>query len=301
MVGESLNDLNAFLLVARARSFTKAAAQMGISQPALSRIIRKLEARLGVQLLTRSTRSVAPTDAGLRLIETVEPHFDGIEAGVAELRELGGRPAGSLRITSLEHASKTVLAPALCQLMSDYPEINVEISNHYGLVDIVAERFDAGIRLGEQLAKDMISLRIGPDFRLMVVGAPSYLARRGRPRTPHDLIHHRRIDLRLPTSGGMWSWPFSRNGQEIKVRAEGQRVCNNLPLMVDLALGGLGLTCVPEHYVEDELASGQLVQVLDDWCTVERGYHLYYPSRRQMKPAFRLLLDILRGQNAAAS
>jgi DNA-binding transcriptional LysR family regulator len=292
---ESVNDLIAFLTVARERSFTKAAAQMGISQPALSRTIRKLETRLGVQLLTRSTRSVAPTDAGERLIETVGPHFDGIEEGLSEMTALSGKPAGSLRITSVEHASKTILAPAVSQLMDAYPDINVEISDDYGLVDIVAQRYDAGIRLGEQVAKDMIGMRVGPDFRQAVVGAPSYFERRGKPVTPHDLATHTGINLRLPTSGGLWSWPFAKDGREVRVRAEGHLICNTLPLMLEFALAGVGLAHVPEDIVSAEIAQGRLIRVLDDWCPPVTGYHLYYPSRRQPKPAFRLLLELLRG------
>jgi DNA-binding transcriptional LysR family regulator len=291
---DMVNDLIAFVTVARERSFTKAAAQMGISQPALSRTIRKLEARLGVQLLTRSTRSVAPTDAGERLIETIGPHFDGIEAALAETTELSGKPAGSLRITSVEHASTLILAPAVCKLMLAYPDISVEISNDYGLVDIVAQRYDAGIRLGEQVAKDMIGMRVGADFRMAVVGAPSYFRRRNKPRTPHDLTTHTGINLRLPTSGGLWSWPFAKNGREVRVRAEGHMVCNTLPLMVDFALAGVGLAHVPEDVVADEIARGSLIRVLSDWCPLVTGYHIYYPSRRQPKPAFRLLLDLLR-------
>lgn len=291
---DTVNDLVAFLAVARERSFTKAAAQIGVSQPALSRTIRKLEARLGVRLLTRNTRSVSPTDAGERLIETIGPHFDGIEAGLTEMTELSGKPAGALRITSVEHASSVILAPAVCKLMLAYPDISVEISNDYGLVDIVAQRYDAGIRLGEQVAKDMIGVRIGPDFRMAVVGAPSYFERRSKPLTPHDLTAHTGINLRLPTSGGLWSWPFARDGREIRVRAEGHMVCNTVPLMLDFALAGVGLAHVPEDVVEDDIERGRLIRVLDDWCPMVTGYHLYYPSRRQPKPAFRLLLDILR-------
>ncbi|WP_246257950.1 LysR family transcriptional regulator [Pararobbsia alpina] len=291
---DTVTDLIAFLTVARERSFTKAAAQLGVSQPALSRTIRKLEARLGVRLLTRSTRSVAPTDAGERLIETIGPHFDGIETGLNEIRELSGKPAGSLRITSVEHASTVILAPGVCKLMLDYPDISVEISNDYQLVDIVAQRYDAGIRLGEQVAKDMIGVRVGPDFRMAVVGTPSYFKRRAKPLTPHDLTTHTGINLRLPTSGGLWSWPFAKDGREIRVRAEGHVVCNTLPLMLDFALAGVGLAHVPEDVVQADMEQGRLIRVLDDWCPPVTGYHIYYPSRRQPKPAFRLLLDILR-------
>ena len=291
---ETVTDLIAFLTVARERSFTKAAAQMGISQPALSRTIRKLEMRLGVQLLTRSTRSVAPTDAGERLMTTIGPHFDGIEEGLTKMEELSGKPSGTLRITSVEHASKTILAPAVCQLMLEFPSVSVEINDDYGLVDIVAQRFDAGIRLGEQVAKDMIGMRVGPDFRQAVVGSPAYFKRKGKPRTPHDLTSHTGINLRLPTSGGLWPWPFVKHGREVKVRAEGHVVCNTVPLMLELALAGVGLAHVPEDIVAEEIAQGRLVRVLEDWCPPVTGYHIYYPSRRLPKPAFRLLLDKLK-------
>jgi DNA-binding transcriptional LysR family regulator len=291
---ETVTDLIAFLTVARERSFTKAAAQMGISQPALSRTIRKLETRLGVQLLTRSTRSVAPTEAGERLMTTIGPHFEGIEEGLTKMEELSGKPSGTLRITSVEHASRTILAPAVCQLMLEYPNVSVEISDDYGLVDIVAQRFDAGIRLGEQVAKDMIGMRVSPDFRQAVVGSPAYFKRKGKPRTPHDLTSHTGINLRLPTSGGLWSWPFAKHGREVRVRAEGQAVCNTVPLMLEFALGGVGLAHVPEDIVAKEIARGRLVRVLEDWCPPVTGYHIYYPSRRLQKPAFRLLLDKLK-------
>lgn len=291
---DTVNDLVAFLTVARERSFTKAAAQLGTSQPALSRTLRRLEEQLGVQLLTRSTRSVSPTEAGERLLGSIAPHFEGIEAGLADLSELSGKPAGTLRITSVEHASATILAPAVSRLMLDYPEVRVEINNDYGLVDIVEQRYDAGIRLGEQVAKDMIGVRIGPDFRQAVVGSPSYFKRRPKPMTPHDLTAHIGINLRLPTSGGLWSWPFAKEGREIRVRAEGHMVCNTVPLMLDFALAGVGLAHLPEDVVEHHILEGHLVRVLDDWCPTVTGYHLYYPSRRQPKPAFRLLLNLLR-------
>ncbi|WNZ80976.1 LysR family transcriptional regulator [Pseudomonas sp. P105] len=291
---DTVNDLVAFLTVARERSFTKAAAQLGTSQPALSRTLRRLEEQLGVQLLTRSTRSVSPTDAGERLIGSISPHFEGIEAGLADLSELSGKPAGTLRITSVEHASAIILTPAVSRLMLDYPEVGVEINNDYGLVDIVEQRYDAGIRLGEQVAKDMIGVRIGPDFRQAVVGSPSYFERRPKPVTPHDLTAHNGINLRLPTSGGLWSWPFAKEGREVRVRAEGRMVCNTVPLMLDFALAGVGLAHLPEDVVEHHLLGGRLVRVLDDWCPTVTGYHLYYPSRRQPKPAFKLLLDLLR-------
>ncbi len=289
----TVTDLIAFLAVARERNFTRAAAQLGVSQPALSRTIRALEARLGVRLLTRSTRSVAPTEAGERLVQTVGPHFDGIDAGLATLIAMREKPAGSLRITSVEHASDTILAPAVARLLTDYPDIRVEIINDYGLTDIVAERYDAGVRLGEQVAKDMIALRIGPDFQQVLVGAPSYFAQRPRPDTPHDLTAHACINLRLPTSGGLWSWPFVKDGRELKVRAEGPLAFNAISLIVNAALSGLGLAYLPEDVVRQYVATGCLVQVLAYWSPLMTGYHLYYPNR-QPSPAFALLVEALR-------
>lgn len=294
MARETVNDLIAFLAVARERSFTRAAAQLGVSQPALSHTIRTLEARLGLRLLTRTTRSVAPTEAGERLLQTVGPHFDGIEAGLAGLTALREKPAGSLRLTSVEHATDTILAPALAKFLPDYPDIKVEIINDYALKDIVAERYDAGVRLGEQVAKDMIAVRVGPDFRNAVVGAPSYFERRPRPRTPHHLTDHACINLRLPTSGGLWTWPFAKGGHKLKVRAEGQLVFNTVPLMVNMALAGLGLAYLPEDVVQDHVAGGRLIRVLTDWSAPASGYHLYYPNRRQPTPAFALLVEKLR-------
>jgi DNA-binding transcriptional LysR family regulator len=289
----TVTDLIAFLAVTRERSFTRAAAQLGISQPALSRTIRALEARLGVRLLTRNTRSVAPTEAGERLAQTVGPHFDGIDAGLAVLAAMGAKPAGSLRITSVEHASDTILAPAVARLSTYYPDIQVEIINDYGLTDIVAERYDAGVRLGEQVAKDMIALRIGPDFHQALVGSPAYLARRPKPETPHDLTAHACINLRLPTSGGHWSWPFVKDGRELKVRAEGPLAFNAISLILNTALAGLGLAYLPEDVVQDQVAAGRLVRVLADWSPLMTGYHLYYPNR-QPSPAFALLVEALR-------
>lgn len=293
MAREDLTDLVAFLAVARARNFTRAAAQLGVSQPALSRTIRGLEARLGIRLLTRSTRAVAPTEAGERLLQTIEPHFDGIDAGLAALTVLRDKPAGNLRITSVEHASETILAPAVVRLLAAYPDIRVEIINDYGLTDIVSARFDAGVRLGEQVAKDMIALRIGPDFRQALVGAPSYFARRPRPETPHDLTGHDCINLRLPTSGGFWPWPFVKDGRELKVRAEGPLAFNAIALILNAAVAGLGLAYLPEDVVRDHVTAGRLVRVLADWSPLMTGYHLYYPNR-QPSPAFAMLVEALR-------
>jgi DNA-binding transcriptional LysR family regulator len=293
MARETVTDLIALLAVARERNFTRAAAQLGVSQPALSRTIRALEMRLGVRLLTRSTRAVAPTEAGERLIQTVGPHFDGIGAGLVALTAMREKPAGNLRITSVEHASDTILAPAVTRLVAEYPDIRVEIINDYGLTDIVAARYDAGVRLGEQVAKDMIALRIGPDFRQALVGAPSYFARRPRPTTPHDLINHACINLRLPTSGGLWPWPFVKKGRELKVRTEGPLAFNAIPLILHSVLAGLGLAYLPEDVVQNHVAAGRLVRVLADWSPLVTGYHLYYPNR-QPSPAFSRLVDALR-------
>lgn len=293
MVKESMDDLAAFLMVANSRSFTRAAAQLGISQPALSAKITALEARLGVRLLTRTTRSVSSTEAGERLLRSIGPHFEGIASGLADLSELRDKPSGSLRITSVEHASQAILMPALAQLLPDYPDITVEIINDYGLADIVAERFDAGIRLGEQVAQDMIAVRIGPDFTQWVVGAPAYFERREKPQTPHDLTRHHCIALRLPTSGGAWSWPFIKDGRELKVRPGGQLSFNTVTLQLDSALAGLGLGYLPEDVVSDHVAAGRLVRVLIDWSATMSGYHLYYPSRRQQTGAFSLLVEAL--------
>jgi DNA-binding transcriptional LysR family regulator len=294
MAKEFLDDLAAFLTVAEARSFTRAAAQLGMSQPALSAKITALEERLGVRLLTRTTRSVSTTEAGERLARSIGPHFDGIAAGLADLGESRGKPAGTLRITSVEHASRSILLPALAKVLPDYPDITVEVINDYGLADIVAERFDAGVRLGEQVAQDMIAVRIGPDFEQCVVGAPSYFARHGKPVTPDELTGHQCIALRLPTSGGVWSWPFAKEGRELRVRPAGPLSFNTITLQLDSALAGLGLGNLPEDVVSEHLASGRLVRVLADWSPSMSGYHLYYPSRRQPTAAFSLLVEALK-------
>jgi DNA-binding transcriptional LysR family regulator len=294
MPRESFNDLLAFLAVARERSFTRAAARLGVSQSALSHSVRGLEARLGVRLLTRTTRSVAPTEAGERLLRTVDPRFEEIEMELAALGELREKPAGTIRITAGEHAAEAILWPTLEKLLPDYPDIKVEIVIDYGLTDIVAERYDAGVRLGEQVAKDMIAVRIGPDMRMTVIGAPSYFARRKQPRTPQDLTAHDCINIRLPTYGGLYAWEFEKGGRELRVRVEGQLVFNNIALRLSAALAGFGLAYLPEDQVRTHLAEGRLVRVLADWCPPFPGYHLYYPSRRQPRPAFALLVEALR-------
>ncbi|HEX4302473.1 MAG TPA: LysR family transcriptional regulator [Rhizomicrobium sp.] len=289
-----LNDLVAFLAVAREGSFTRAAAQLGVSQSALSHTIRGLETRLGLRLLNRTTRSVAATEAGERLLRTVGPRLDEIAAELKGIGELRDKPSGTIRITAGEHAAGTVLWPALAKLLPAYPEINVEIVVDYGLTDIVAERYDAGVRSGEQVARDMIAVRIGPDIRTAVVGSPDYFARHPRPKKPQDLTAHRCINLRLPTYGGVYVWEFEKGGREVNVRVEGQLVFNNLALRVEVALAGFGLAYLPESRVAPHLKDGSLVRVLADWCPPYAGYHLYYPSRRQATPAFALVVDALR-------
>ena len=291
---EELADLSAFVTVAEERSFTRAAAKMGTSQSALSYTVRRLETRLGVRLLARTTRSVAPTEAGERLLRTLGPALDRIGSELAALSELRDKPAGTVRITTGEHAAESVLSPALARLLPHYPDIKVEIGIEYGLTDIVTQGYDAGVRLGEQVARDMIAVRIGPDLRMAVVGAPSYFARQPRPKKPQDLTAHDCIRLRLPTYGGLYAWEFEKRGRALKVRVDGQVVFNNIALQLNAAVGGLGLAYLPEDRVQPYLSDGRLIRVLDDWCAPFSGYHLYYPSRRQPAPAFALLVDALR-------
>jgi DNA-binding transcriptional LysR family regulator len=294
MSRSNLNELHSFLAVARERSFTKAAAKLGASQSALSHTIRELEARLGMRLLTRTTRSVAPTEAGERLLRTVGPRFEEIEAELAALTELREKPAGSIRITAGKHPADTILWPALKKFLRRYPDIKVELNIDSGLTDIVTERYDAGVRMGEQVAKDMIAVRIGPDMRMAAVASPSYFARRPRPREPQDLTEHDCINLRLPTYGGLYAWEFEKNGRELKVRVEGQLVFNSTDLSLDAVLSGFGIAYLPEDRVQAHLDKGKLIRVLADWCPPFSGYHLFYPSRRQATPAFALLVDALR-------
>ena len=290
----NLNDLLAFVAVGRERSFTRAAAKLGVSQSALSHTIRGLEARLGMRLLTRTTRSVSPTEAGERLLHTVGPRFEEIEAELEALSELRERPAGTIRINAIDYVADTILWPKLAKLLRAYPDIKAEIIIDYGLTDIVAQRYDAGVRLGEQVAKDMIAVRIGPDLRMAVVAAPSYFRERSEPKTPQDLISHNCINLRLPTYGGLYAWEFAKGNRELKVRVEGQLVFNGTARMLNAALAGFGLAYVPEDLAQPHLARGRLKRVLEDWCPPFSGYHLYYPSRRQPTPAFALLVDALR-------
>jgi DNA-binding transcriptional LysR family regulator len=289
-----LDDLAAFAAVAREQNFTRAAAKLGVSQSALSQTIRTLEARLGLRLLTRTTRSVSPTEVGERLLRSVAPRIDEIQAELAGLSDLRDRPAGTIRISADEHAASMVLWPALERFLPNYPDIKAEIVVDNGLIDIVAERFDAGVRTGNIIAKDMIAVPIGPDIRMVVVGSPSYLATTPAPKIPQDLTSHRCINLRLPTHGGIYAWEFEKGGRELRVRADGQLVLNSIPLMLNAALAGFGLAYLAEDQVQTYLQSGRLVQVLGDWCPPYSGHHLYYPSRRQPSAAFALLVETLR-------
>jgi DNA-binding transcriptional LysR family regulator len=294
MQREELVDLNAFLTVAEERSFTRAAAKLGTSQSSLSHTIRRLEARLGVRLLTRTTRSVAPTGAGERLLGTLRPALDSIGTELASLGELRDKPAGRIRITTSEHAAITVVWPALERLLADYPDIHVELDVNSSFTDIVTERFDAGVRLGEALANDMVATRIGPDLRMAVVGSPGYFAQRPIPRTPQDLAGHQCINLRLLSAGGLYAWELEKAGRELRVRVEGQLAFNNAPMIVRAAASGFGLGFVMEDQAAQQLADGRLIRVLEDWCPRFPGYHLYYPSRREPSAAFALLVEALR-------
>lgn len=299
MAGEDFHDLAVFVAVAQERSFTRAAARLGVSQSALSQTVRGLEARLGIRLLNRTTRSVSPTAAGERLLRTVAPRFEEITTELAALSELRDKPAGTIRLTATENAAEAVLWPALRTLLPNYPDIRVEIVIDYGLTDIVAEQVDAGVRPGETVAKDMIAVPVGPDMRMAVVGAPAYFARRPPPRTPRDLTAHDCINLRLPAHRGIYAWEFERNGRELKVRVDGQLTFNTAALILNAALGGFGLAYLTEQQVRKYLDSGELVRVLANWCPPFSGYHLYYPSRRQPSAAFAVLVEALRYRRTA--
>ncbi|WP_179875687.1 LysR family transcriptional regulator [Sinorhizobium sp. BJ1] len=291
---ENFNDLATFAVVAKERSFTRAAAKLRVSPSALSQTIRNLEERLGLRLLTRTTRSVAPSEAGERLLRTIAPRFEEIEAELAALSELRERPAGSVRITAGEHAAISVLQPALKRFLPVYPDIQVEIIIDYGLTDIVAEGYDAGVRMGEQVAKDMIAVRIGPDMRMALVASPGYFERHPLPKTPQDLTGHKCINIRLPTYGGLFPWDLEKDDREVKVRGEGQLVFNSLGMRLYSALDGLGVAYMPEDHVLPYIAEGRLIRVLEDWCPKFPGYHLYYPSRRHSSPALTILVENLR-------
>lgn len=294
MLRDNFNDLFYLIVVARERSFTRAAAKLGVSQSALSHAIRGLEERLAVRLLTRTTRSVAPTEAGEMLINNISPRFDDIEQELISLTDMRERVAGNIRLTLGEHALHYALWPALQPWLQQYPDVNVELSIDNSLADIVSGRFDAGVRLGEQVARDMVAVRVGPDWRMVVVGSPDYFSRNGVPQTPHELQSHNCINMRLPTLGGLYAWEFSRDGQQLRVRVEGQLTFNNLSSRLEAAIAGMGLTLVPEDTVEAAVSEGKLVKVLEEWCEPFPGYYLYYPSRRQHTAAFARLIEALR-------
>ncbi|MFT8211335.1 MAG: LysR family transcriptional regulator [Symbiopectobacterium sp.] len=296
MLKENFNDLMSFLAVARERSFTKAAAHLSVSQSALGHSVRSLEERLELRLLTRTTRSVAPTDVGEQLANRIGPRLADIENELIALRDMRARPAGNIRITAGEHAADYVLWPVLKSFLATYPDINIEITVDNALTDIVSERFDAGIRLGEQVAKDMVAVRIGPEMRMAVVGSPDYLARNGVPSSPQALQQHRCINIRLPTLGGLYAWKFEQDGREMRVRVDGQLTFNSLRQRIDAARNGFGLAYVPENTVSQELESGTLKRVLEAWCAPFPGYYLYSPTRKQHPTAFALFIEAMRYQ-----
>lgn len=289
-----LNSLASFIVVARERSFTRAAAQMGVTQSALSHSMRALEERLGVRLLARTTRGASPTEAGERLLLSLTPHYEGIGTELAAISELRDKPAGTIRITTHDHAASTILWPKLSKLLPEYPDILLEINIGYGLIDIVAERFDAGVRIGDQIAKDMIAVRISPDFRMGVAASPAYFANRPKPQTPQDLTSHNCGNLRMATHGGLYAWEFVHNGKALNVQVSGQIIFNTSAQLLNAALDGYALTYAPEDVIQPLVEAGRLVRVLEEWSPTFPGYHLYYPSRRQSLPAFALVVDALK-------
>jgi DNA-binding transcriptional LysR family regulator len=291
---DHLGPLLGFLAVARERSFTKAAARLEVAPSALSHSIRALEDRLGLRLLVRTTRSVAPTAAGDRLVKGLEPHFRWIDEELIALSELRDKPSGTIRITASEYAAREILMPRLSKFLLRYPEISIEIAMDNALTNIVDERYDAGVRLGEQVAKDMVAVRLSPDMRMAVVAAPSYFMKRESPKTPHDLVKHNCINLRLPTSSSLYVWEFERGPDQLKVRVEGQLVFNSASLILEAALAGNGIAYVPEDLAHRHVTKGRLKRVLKDWCSPFPGYHLYYPSRRQSSAVLALLVEALR-------
>ncbi|NMP29347.1 LysR family transcriptional regulator [Rahnella sp. SAP-1] len=295
---DNLNDYVAFVTVAREKSFTRAAAQLGVSQSALSHTIRGLESSLGVRLLTRTTRSVSPTDIGLRLLDSLSPRFEEISNEIAAIGDTLDKPAGTIRISATDYAIQTILWPRLGKVLKAYPDINIELINDYGLTDIVANRFDAGVRLGEQVTNGMISVRIGPDMRFIAVASPEYLGTHGIPATPHQLAMHRCINLRLPSHGGFYVWEFAKDGKEVKARVDGQVVFNSVYQVVDAAIDGYGIAHVPEDLVSEQIAQGTLQQVLDEWTPYWDGLHIFYSSRRQSSRAMNIVIDALRIKNA---
>lgn len=294
MSRDNFSDLLAFIAVARARSFTRAAAQLRVTQPALSYTIRTLEEKLGVRLLTRSTRGVSPTEAGQRLLDRLAPEFDEIEAEIQSLGELRDEPMGTIRITAIDYAIRSTLWPKLAKFLPKYPKIKVELVNEYESVDIVARGYDAGVRFGQELAQDMISVRIGPDVRNMVVGSKSYFAGRPVPKTPRDLTEHVCINLRTSTYGGLYEWEFTKGKRAVNARVDGTVTFNNAYDVFEAAKAGFGLAYLPEDMVRPYVAKGQFVSVLEDWCPVWPGFHLYYPNRRQPSRAMTLLVEALR-------
>ena len=294
MVRGNLNDLLSFVTVAREGSFTRAAGVLGVTQSALSQAIRGLESRLQIRLLTRTTRSVSPTVAGERLLQAIGNRFDEIEAELDNLTQMRDKPAGTVRITCGDHVLRTTLLPKLTALLHEYPDINVEFDVSYGFRDIVADRFDAGVRLGDTIDKDMIAVPIGPPLRMAVVAVPGYFASRGTPENPRDLMNHSCINQRMQTSGGLYVWDFEQGGKQVNVRVDGQLIFNTSSHIVDAALAGLGIAYLPEEEFEPHLREGRLERVLEDWCPPFSGYYLYYPSRRQPSPAFTLVANALR-------
>jgi len=290
---DDMADLTAFLVVSQEASFTRAAVRLGMSQPALSQIMRRLEERLGLRLLRRTTRSVSPTEAGARLLDTLTPALTSLDATLADLTALRDIPSGTIRITCVEHAAEAYLYPALRKLLPAYPDITVELTLDYGLADLAGQGFDAGVRLGQDIDRDMIAVRISPEMRQAIVGAPEYFEHYPVPQAPQDLVAHACINLRLSDARGHYIWPFGRDGRELRVRVNGPLAFNNIAMMRTAAIDGLGLANLPESYVDASIASGRLVRVLDEWCPPNAGY-LYYPSRRQPTPAFTLLLNALR-------
>jgi DNA-binding transcriptional LysR family regulator len=294
MVRRNLNDLLYFVTVAREGSFTRAASLLGVTQSALSQAISGLETRLEIRLLTRTTRSVSPTAAGERLLNAIGHRLDEIDAELDQLTEMRDKPAGTVRITCGEHVLRTTLLPKLTPLLLEYPDIKVEFDINYGFRDIVADRFDAGVRLGDTIDKDMIAIPIGPELRMSAAASPAYFAAHPKPRNPRELVNHNCINMRMQTAGGLYVWDFERRGEQLNVRVDGQLVFNTSPSMVDAALAGLGIAFVPEEEFAPHLEEGRLVRVLDEWCPPFPGYYLYYPSRRQPSPAFSLVVDALR-------
>jgi DNA-binding transcriptional LysR family regulator len=291
---ENASDLLAFLAVARERSFTRAAAKLRMSQPSLSQLILGLEERIGMRLLNRTTRSVTPTQIGERLLLKIGPKFEEIDQELSALSDLRDKPAGSIRISATDYAARMILLPALAKVLPKYPDIKVEVRIDYGLTDIIAAQFDAGIRIGELLEKDMIAVRVSPDVRIAVIAAPAYLSSRKTPHLPQDLTNHNCINFRFTQGDGLFTWRFEKDGRKLNVRVEGQLVFNDASTLLNAALEGFGVAYLPEPYAQPHLSSGELVRLLEDWCPSLSGYHLYYPSRRQPSPAFSVLVDAIR-------